>query len=105
MMLRQNFRESSGIVVDVCAAHGVWFDRGELAMVMDFATTGALAKAERDSAERADARRRLDTWSRDPRAVGPRHYVGGISRGGATVPIDALADIAWLVPDRGTAND
>lgn len=73
-------------------------------MVIDFAATGALAKAERDTAERADARRKLDTWARDLRAVGPRHYVGGISSA-ASVPIDALADIAWLVPGSGAADD
>ncbi|HEX4341027.1 MAG TPA: zf-TFIIB domain-containing protein [Polyangiaceae bacterium] len=28
-MQRKNFRESSGIIVDVCPYHGVWFDRGE----------------------------------------------------------------------------
>jgi Zn-finger nucleic acid-binding protein len=98
MMTRRNFRESSGIVVDVCSAHRVWFDRGELAMVIEFAATGALAKAERDTAERADARRRLDTWGQDLRGVGPRHYIGGILRGGGFIPIDALRDIAWLVP-------
>lgn len=68
-------------------------------MVIEFAATGALAKAERDIAERADARRKLDTWSQDLRAVGPRHYVGGIPSGGA-VSVDALADIAWLVPGK-----
>ncbi len=33
-VLRRNFRESSGIVVDVCAPHGVWLDRGELASLI-----------------------------------------------------------------------
>src|SRR5690349_4384648 len=48
MMLRKNFRETSGIIVDVCSAHGVWFDRGELGMVFEFVATGAFAKAERE---------------------------------------------------------
>lgn len=70
MMLRQNFRERSGIVVDVCAGHGVWFDRGEFAKLIEFAATGALAKAERDIADQADARKRLDELGQDLRAGG-----------------------------------
>lgn len=49
MMLRKNFRDSSGIVVDVCSAHGIWFHQGELGKVLEFAKTGALAKVERDT--------------------------------------------------------
>src|SRR5262245_47587358 len=30
MMTRKNFHGSSGIIVDVCSSHGVWFDGGEL---------------------------------------------------------------------------
>ncbi len=35
-MNRQNFGRSSGVIVDVCAAHGTWFDAGELPRVMKF---------------------------------------------------------------------
>jgi Zn-finger nucleic acid-binding protein len=84
-MLRQNFRESSGVVVDVCAAHGIWLDRGELATLIEFASTGAMAEAERRIAGRAEARRRLDAFGDDLRAVGPRHYAGR-----AMIPIDGL---------------
>ena len=55
-MLRKNFLNRSGVVVDVCAVDGVWFDRGELTTILDFAATGAMAKAERDIAERGDWR-------------------------------------------------
>jgi Zn-finger nucleic acid-binding protein len=95
MMLRKNFRDSSGIVVDVCSAHGIWFDRGELGMVFDFVETGALANAERDTARRADSRRRLDAFERDLRKAGPGHYIGSHMAG----PIEGLADIAMLIPD------
>jgi Zn-finger nucleic acid-binding protein len=93
-MLRRNFCESSGIVVDVCAAHGVWLDRGELASLIEFAATGAMAEAERRSGERKDARKRLDAWSEDLRALGPRHYVHGFH--GAMIPVDALARLGRL---------
>jgi Zn-finger nucleic acid-binding protein len=90
-MLRRNFRESSGVVVDVCAAHGLWLDRGELASLLEFAGTGAMAEADRLGAERADARKRLDAWSEDLRSMGPRHYGGGPH--GAMIPLDAIASL------------
>lgn len=37
LMNRKNFGDRSGIVVDVCKTHGVWFDRGELEAVIAFA--------------------------------------------------------------------
>jgi len=77
LMLRQNFRESSGVVVDVCAAHGIWLDRGELATLIEFASTGAMAEAERRIGERADARKRLDAFGDDLRAIGPGHSMDG----------------------------
>lgn len=95
MMLRKNYRETSGIVVDVCAAHGVWLDRGELGMVFEFVATGAFAKADRDSARRADDRRRLDTFARDLRRAGPGHYIGSHM----AAPVEGLVDLAVLVPD------
>jgi Zn-finger nucleic acid-binding protein len=98
-MLRKNFRESSGVIVDVCAAHGVWFDRGELATILAFASSGALAKADRDIAERAASRKKLDACGRELRAVGPRHYIGGGMHGAPSgVPLDDLADIASVLP-------
>src|SRR6478752_545104 len=45
MMNRKNFGGSSGIVVDVCALHGTFFDAGELPRVLEFVRRGGLAKA------------------------------------------------------------
>jgi Zn-finger nucleic acid-binding protein len=36
LMDRHNFAVRSGVVVDVCARHGVWFDDGELPKVLHF---------------------------------------------------------------------
>ena len=47
LMNRVNFAKSSGVVIDVCKAHGVWLDRGELERVMGFVESGGLA-ASRD---------------------------------------------------------
>jgi hypothetical protein len=44
LMNRKNFGGASGIVVDVCALHGTFFDSGELPRVLDFVKRGGLAK-------------------------------------------------------------
>jgi Zn-finger nucleic acid-binding protein len=46
----------------VCAPHGVWFDRGELAQVLGFCASGALRKASAEAASRREAQRRLDNF-------------------------------------------
>jgi Zn-finger nucleic acid-binding protein len=45
MMNRKNFGGTSGIIVDVCAKHGTFFDAGELPRVLVFVRRGGLAKA------------------------------------------------------------
>lgn len=52
MMNRRNFGSRSGIVVDVCKAHGTWFDTGELTRAVAFASTGGLARAEKVESQR-----------------------------------------------------
>ncbi|MEM9385386.1 MAG: zf-TFIIB domain-containing protein [Pseudomonadota bacterium] len=41
LMTRRNPAHRSGIIVDVCTAHGVWFDDRELAILMQLASAGA----------------------------------------------------------------
>lgn len=53
MMLRKNFGDASGVIVDVCAKHGIWFDAGELPAVLDFVERGGLERARARSEERA----------------------------------------------------
>lgn|GEM_PF-2080815 len=59
-MLRKNFGSISGIVVDVCAKHGTFFDYGELPEVVEFVRSGGLELAERHAAaeDERDARHR-----------------------------------------------
>lgn len=45
MMNRKNFGGTSGIIVDVCAKHGTFFDAGELPRVLAFVRRGGLARA------------------------------------------------------------
>jgi Zn-finger nucleic acid-binding protein len=42
---RVNFARVSGVVVDVCAEHGTWFDRNELHRIIDFIAAGGLERS------------------------------------------------------------
>jgi Zn-finger nucleic acid-binding protein len=43
-MNRKNFGGASGVIVDVCARHGTWFDAGELPQVLTFVRSGGLVR-------------------------------------------------------------
>ena len=53
VMNRENFGRQSGVVIDVCKSHGVWFERGELRSVLVFIDGGGLERARiRDQARK-----------------------------------------------------
>src|SRR3954469_19746450 len=45
LMNRSNFAHSSGVIVDLCKEHGVWFDAGELSNIVEFIEKGGLTRA------------------------------------------------------------
>lgn len=51
IMNRKNFGGISGVVVDICGYHGIWFDSGEMEKIMDFVAHGGLQKARAKEAE------------------------------------------------------
>jgi Zn-finger nucleic acid-binding protein len=60
MMNRVNFAKYSGVVLDVCRAHGTYFDRDELHRVVMFIQAGGLDRARmRDREALEEAERRL----------------------------------------------
>lgn len=42
LMNRNNFARSSGVILDICKAHGVWFDSNELPKIIEFIHKGGL---------------------------------------------------------------
>ena len=52
-MHRQNFASVSGIILDVCRLHGIWFDEGEMEKIMDFIAHGGLKKAREAQLQKA----------------------------------------------------
>jgi Zn-finger nucleic acid-binding protein len=57
LMGRKNFGGTSGVIVDVCVTHGVWFDAGELPRVLAFVEKGGLAEERRRAHAEAEQRR------------------------------------------------
>lgn len=83
LMHRVNFAKCSGIIVDVCKAHGTWFDRDELQHMVEFIRGGGIDLARaKEKAELEQARRRLEaarahqTGARDPAARGSSSTLG-----------------------------
>lgn len=57
MMNRNNFARSSGVIVDICKKHGVWFDVDELSKIVDFIQKGGMEIAREKEKIDIDAER------------------------------------------------
>jgi Zn-finger nucleic acid-binding protein len=61
LMNRLNFAHCSNVIVDVCKAHGTWFDKDELRRMVEFIRAGGLEKSRNQQmAAMQDERRRLE---------------------------------------------
>jgi Zn-finger nucleic acid-binding protein len=82
LMNRKNFAQSSGVVLDVCAKHGVWLDRGELERVLGFVAGGGLARARAREQERlVEEQRRLTALQNGSLGGGMGSNVGAFAHG------------------------
>jgi Zn-finger nucleic acid-binding protein len=52
IMNRKQFSAGSGVIIDVCKHHGVFFDPGELPAVITFVMNGGLEQAQKKELER-----------------------------------------------------
>ena len=60
LMNRNNFARSSGVIIDICKHHGVWFEAEELPKIIEFIRRGGLEHARRkEKLEIDDQRDRL----------------------------------------------
>ena len=79
MMSRKVFGRVSGVIVDICRLHGVWFDAGELTAVIEFVERGGLdeqRKCEQEDDQRLqEQRQRLEKipWEEPRRGWGGSH--------------------------------
>ena len=60
LMNRSNFARASGVIIDMCKQHGVWFDAGELPRIIEFIGGGGMDRArEKEKIAIQDERSRL----------------------------------------------
>lgn len=68
LMNRVNFGRVSGVVIDLCKGHGVWFDDGELQRALAFVANGGLERMRESEAEFRELSRKA--WSTPDFALG-----------------------------------
>lgn len=100
MMHRRNYGRKSGVIVDLCHEHGLWFDSGELHQVVRWIEAGGLEQVQlhRQEEERQQERRRRLRELSEPPAGWPRSGWGGAAGGGRLLDfvgemIDVLAGL------------
>jgi Zn-finger nucleic acid-binding protein len=70
IMHRRNYAGSSGVIVDFCREHGVWFDADELPRILAWIRSGGLAKAKEEQARKAAQEARWKQLSPDSTELG-----------------------------------
>jgi Zn-finger nucleic acid-binding protein len=58
IMTPTQFSRRSGVIIDICRAHGVWFDREELRRIIEFIRAGGLDRAREMEKDELDRERR-----------------------------------------------
>jgi len=91
VMNRKLFATGSGVIVDVCRAHGTYFDVGELPLVVDFVMHGGLERAAKKDLERERAE--LQRKRNELNAASAHRPAGYISNDRTTST--ALADLLF----------
>ncbi len=93
VMNRVNFGRRSGVIVDVCRAHGTWFDADELPRVVDFVMSGGLEESERRQMEelREEVRRERSRAEAERVAAGMRG--GPLDSGDGVVLFGGLLEV------------
>ena len=67
LMNRFNFADCSGVILDACKPHGVWFDADELRRIVEFIRGGGLDVARAKERTKLELeRRRLEQAAADP---------------------------------------
>lgn len=91
VMNRVNFARVSGVVVDRCRGHGVWFDHDELRRVVEFVRGGGMEIARAREREMLESERQLR--ARRERLSLPEPRAHHQHREGAGFSADSGADV------------
>ena len=76
LMNRSNFARTSGVIIDLCKKHGVWFDREELPKIIEFITGGGMQRArEKERVSLDEERKKLSDERRRQAAQDQRYGI------------------------------
>jgi Zn-finger nucleic acid-binding protein len=81
LMGRKNYATSSGVIIDVCATHGVWLDAQELHAILAFIRGGGLERSRRRELERLREEERHASVERAVREVRWAQHLPSSRRG------------------------
>ena len=99
LMNRSNFARSSGVIIDLCKQHGVWFDAAELPKIIDFIDNGGLERArKKEKMALEDERARLRDEQRKL-ALMERRSGGGGAEVGFFEPVSSTGSLISLLFD------
>ena len=67
LMHRRNYGRKSGVIVDTCRSHGIWFDQGELARILRWLKSGGARRANVEATlEQTQIDRHTDLYGPKP---------------------------------------
>ncbi len=99
IMNRRNFARGAGIIIDVCRAHGTWFDADELPRVVQFVMQGGFASAQKRELEHAQQEARLARQRAHFAAAGSSSIGTGVTRMRSVDSVDMLGGVLSVVGD------
>ncbi|MGB3564305.1 MAG: zinc ribbon domain-containing protein [Thermoanaerobaculia bacterium] len=91
LMHRQNFGRKSGVIIDSCRSHGIWFDAHELAGILRWVQQGGKLAAQRLAEEEA---REAEKRAKSQKMSLPPDFGADYAEPGPGSLIDALR---WLL--------
>ena len=80
-MNRVNFAHCSGVIIDTCQKHGIWFDRDELSLIVEFIRSGGLELSrtkEKKALEEERRRLQQERFGFGARDMGESDRISGI---------------------------
>lgn len=95
LMNRANFARCSGVIIDLCKQHGVWFDCNELSRIIEFIRAGGLdLSRSREKTALEEERRRLE---QEQHAAKPLTGFAGIDESERTFGIASTSSLLRLL--------
>jgi Zn-finger nucleic acid-binding protein len=93
LMNRVNFANCSHVIVDVCGAHGTWFDKDELRRMVEFIRQGGLEQARQRARDELEELRRKLTAEEISRAWDVLNQPSGFDYGDRHLGVSFAASV------------